>query len=97
LAFRTRHIGLWSNCLGRNPGISSHGYPWLIHKLSYRFKGHDNLHVRSYKEKSNSNTPLELATLNEIARFHLVIDEIDQVPKLRTKFDFWHMEREQDR
>jgi xylulose-5-phosphate/fructose-6-phosphate phosphoketolase len=62
-----------------------HGYPWLIHKLSYRFKGHENLHVRGYKEKGNINTPLELALLNETSRFHLVIDVIDRVPKLRTK------------
>ncbi len=62
-----------------------HGYPWLIHKLSYRFKGHENLHVRGYKEKGNINTPLELAMLNEASRFHLVIDMIDRVPKLRTK------------
>jgi xylulose-5-phosphate/fructose-6-phosphate phosphoketolase len=62
-----------------------HGYPWLIHKLSYRFKGHENLHVRGYKEKGNINTPLELAMLNETSRFNLVIDVIDRVPKLRTK------------
>jgi xylulose-5-phosphate/fructose-6-phosphate phosphoketolase len=62
-----------------------HGYPWLIHRLSYRFKGHDQLHVRGYKEKGNINTPLELAMLNETSRFHLVIDVIDRVPKLRTK------------
>jgi xylulose-5-phosphate/fructose-6-phosphate phosphoketolase len=60
-----------------------HGYPWLIHKLSYRFKGHENLHVRGYKEKGNINTPLELALLNETSRFHLVIDVIDRVPTLR--------------
>jgi len=60
-----------------------HGYPWLIHKLSYRFKGHENLHVRGYKEKGNINTPLELAMLNETSRFHLVIDVIDRVPRLR--------------
>src|SRR5262249_53319435 len=62
-----------------------HGYPWLIHKLMYRFKGHDNLHVRGYKEKGNINTPLELAILNETSRFHLVIDIIERVPKLCTK------------
>jgi xylulose-5-phosphate/fructose-6-phosphate phosphoketolase len=62
-----------------------HGYPWLIHKLAYRFKGHQNLHVRGYKEKGNINTPLELAMLNETSRFHLVIDVIDRVPTLRTK------------
>ena len=60
-----------------------HGYPWLIHRLAYRFKGHENLHVRGYKEKGNINTPLELAMLNETSRFHLVIDVIDRVPKLR--------------
>jgi xylulose-5-phosphate/fructose-6-phosphate phosphoketolase len=62
-----------------------HGYPWLIHKLSYRFKGHENLHVRGYKEKGNINTPLELAMLNETSRFHLVIDVIDRVGKLGEK------------
>jgi xylulose-5-phosphate/fructose-6-phosphate phosphoketolase len=62
-----------------------HGYPWLIHKLAYRFKGHDHLHVRGYKEKGNINTPLELALLNETSRFHLVIDVIDRVPTLRGK------------
>jgi len=64
--------------------FSFHGYPWLIHRLSYRFKGHDNLHVRGYKEKGNINTPMELAMLNETSRFHLVIDIIDRVPKLST-------------
>jgi xylulose-5-phosphate/fructose-6-phosphate phosphoketolase len=63
--------------------FSFHGYPWLIHRLSYRFKGHDNLHVRGYKEKGNINTPMELAMLNETSRFHLAIDVIDRVPKLR--------------
>jgi xylulose-5-phosphate/fructose-6-phosphate phosphoketolase len=62
-----------------------HGYPWLIHKLSYRFKNHDNLHVRGYIEKGNINTPLELAILNRTDRFDLVIDVIDRVPKLQTK------------
>jgi len=62
-----------------------HGYPWLIHKLAYRFKGHEHLHVHGYKERGNINTPLELAMLNETSRFHLVIDVIDRVPTLRTK------------
>ena len=61
-----------------------HGYPWLIHKLSYRFRNHDNLHVRGYKEKGNINTPLELAILNNTDRFDLVIDVIDRVPRLQT-------------
>jgi hypothetical protein len=51
-----------------------HGYPWLIHKLAYRFRNHENLHVRGYKEKGNINTPLELAIINQIDRFDLVID-----------------------
>jgi xylulose-5-phosphate/fructose-6-phosphate phosphoketolase len=62
-----------------------HGYPWLIHRLAYRFAGHDNLHVHGYKEHGNINTPFELAMLNETSRFHLVIDVIDRVPKLRAK------------
>ena len=60
-----------------------HGYPWLIHKLAYRFANHENLHVRGYKEKGNINTPLELAINNRIARFSLAIDVIDRVPRLR--------------
>ena len=59
-----------------------HGYPWLIHKLAYRFTNHENLHVRGYKEKGNINTPIELAILNQIDRFDLVIDVIDRVPGL---------------
>lgn len=59
-----------------------HGYPWLIHRLAYRRRNHPNLHVRGYKEKGSINTPLELAMLNEIDRFSLVIDVIDRVPRL---------------
>ncbi len=60
-----------------------HGYPWLIHKLAYRFKNHTRtLHVRGYKERGNINTPLELAILNQTDRFTLVIDVIDRVPGL---------------
>ncbi len=59
-----------------------HGYPWLIHKLCYRFKNHENVHVRGYKERGSINTPLELAILNQIDRFDLVIDVIDRVPGL---------------
>jgi xylulose-5-phosphate/fructose-6-phosphate phosphoketolase len=62
-----------------------HGYPWLIHKLAYRFRNHENLHVRGYKEKGNINTPLELAILNQTDRFNLVIDVIDRVPRLRDR------------
>jgi xylulose-5-phosphate/fructose-6-phosphate phosphoketolase len=62
-----------------------HGYPWLIHKLAYRLKDHENLHVHGYREKGNINTPFELAMLNGTSRFDLVIDVIERVPKLRTK------------
>ena len=61
-----------------------HGYAALIHKLSYRRKNHDNMHVRGYKEKGSINTPLELAILNQIDRFNLAIDVIDRVPRLRS-------------
>ena len=62
-----------------------HGYPWLIHRLSYRRTNHKNLHVRGYKEKGNINTPLELAIENEIDRFSLAIDVIDRVPGLQVR------------
>ncbi len=60
-----------------------HGYPWLVHRLAYRRRNHDNLHVRGYKEKGNINTPLELAIDNEVDRFSLAIDAIDRVPRLQ--------------
>jgi xylulose-5-phosphate/fructose-6-phosphate phosphoketolase len=60
-----------------------HGYPWLIHRLTYKRSNHNNLHVRGYKEKGNINTPLELAIQNEIDRFTLAIDVINRVPKLK--------------
>jgi len=60
-----------------------HGYPWLIHRLTYRRINHKNLHVRGYKEKGSINTPLDLAIKNEIDRFSLAIDVIDRVPALQ--------------
>jgi xylulose-5-phosphate/fructose-6-phosphate phosphoketolase len=62
-----------------------HGYPWLIHRLAYRFESHENMHVHGYRERGNINTPFELAMLNETSRYHLVIDVIDRVPKLRAR------------
>lgn len=62
-----------------------HGYPWLIHKLAYRRVNNQRLHVRGYKEKGNINTPLELAILNQIDRFNLVIDVIERVPSLGSR------------
>jgi xylulose-5-phosphate/fructose-6-phosphate phosphoketolase len=60
-----------------------HGYPWLIHRLTYRRTNHKNMYVRGYKEKGNINTPLELAMENEIDRFSLAMDAIKRVPKLQ--------------
>ena len=60
-----------------------HGYPWLIHRLAYRRRNHENMHVRGYKEKGSIDTPLGLAMLNQIDRFSLAIDVIDRVPRLR--------------
>jgi xylulose-5-phosphate/fructose-6-phosphate phosphoketolase len=59
-----------------------HGYPWLIHRLTYRRTNHRNLHVRGYKEEGTTTTPFDMAVLNEIDRFHLVDDVIDRVPEL---------------
>lgn len=61
-----------------------HGYPYLIHRLTYRRTNHNNLHVRGYKEKGSINTPLELAIQNEIDRFSLAIDAINRIPSLQT-------------
>ncbi|BDA68155.1 hypothetical protein CAL7716_023210 [Calothrix sp. PCC 7716] len=59
-----------------------HGYPWLIHRLTYRRTNHKNLHVRGYKEEGTTTTPFDMVVLNDLDRFHLVIDVIDRVPKL---------------
>jgi xylulose-5-phosphate/fructose-6-phosphate phosphoketolase len=59
-----------------------HGYPWLIHRLTYRRANHDNLHVRGYKEQGTTTTPFDMVMLNDLDRFHLVIDVIDRVPSL---------------
>jgi xylulose-5-phosphate/fructose-6-phosphate phosphoketolase len=59
-----------------------HGYPWLIHRLTYRRTNHSNLHVRGYKEEGTTTTPFDMVMLNDMDRFHLVIDVIDRVPGL---------------
>jgi xylulose-5-phosphate/fructose-6-phosphate phosphoketolase len=60
-----------------------HGYPWLIHRLTYRRTNHDNFHVRGYKEEGTTTTPFDMTVLNEIDRFHLASDVIDRVLRLR--------------
>ncbi len=59
-----------------------HGYPWLIHRLTYRRHNHNNLHVRGYKEEGTTTTPFDMVMLNDLDRFHLVMDVIDRVPSL---------------
>jgi xylulose-5-phosphate/fructose-6-phosphate phosphoketolase len=59
-----------------------HGYPWLIHRLTYRRADHDHLHVRGYKEEGTTTTPFDMVMLNDLDRFHLVMDVIDRVPEL---------------
>jgi xylulose-5-phosphate/fructose-6-phosphate phosphoketolase len=59
-----------------------HGYPWLIHRLTYRRNGHANIHVRGYKEEGTTTTPFDMVVMNDMDRFHLVMDVIDRVPGL---------------
>jgi len=63
-----------------------HGYPWLIHRLTYRRHGHDNLHVRGYIEEGTTTTPFDMVMMNGIDRYHLVMDVLDRVPGLAARY-----------
>jgi xylulose-5-phosphate/fructose-6-phosphate phosphoketolase len=58
-----------------------HAYPWLIHRLTYRRTNHDNIHVRGYKEEGTITTPFDMTVLNDLDRFHLVMDAVDRLPQ----------------
>lgn len=62
-----------------------HAYPWLIHRLTYRRTNHDNFHVRGYKEEGTITTPFYMTVLNDLDRFHLVMDTIDRLPQTADK------------
>jgi xylulose-5-phosphate/fructose-6-phosphate phosphoketolase len=62
-----------------------HGYPWLIHRLTYNRHNHGNLHVRGYKEEGTTSTPFDMVVMNDMDRFHLAADVIDRVPKLASR------------
>ena len=74
-----------------------HGYPWLIHRLTYRRRNHSNLHVRGYKEEGTTTTPFDMVMLNDLDRFHLVIDVIDRVPGLAERAAHLRQEMEEER
>ena len=74
-----------------------HGYPWLIHRLTYRRTNHDNLHVRGYKEEGTTTTPFDMVMLNDLDRFHLVMDVIDRVPSLGSRAARLRQEMEDSR
>ena len=65
--------------------FACHGYPWLIHRLTYRRTNHDNLHVHGYKEEGTTTTPFDMTVLNDLDRFHLAGDVVDRVPRLRDR------------
>ena len=69
-----------------------HGYPWLIHRLTYRRTNHRNIHVRGYKEEGTTTTPFDMVMLNDLDRYHIVIDVIDRVPDLGERYAWLRQE-----
>jgi xylulose-5-phosphate/fructose-6-phosphate phosphoketolase len=82
---------------GRPVVFAYHGYPWLIHRLTYRRTNHANLHVRGYKEEGTTTTPFDMVMLNDLDRYHLVIDVIDRVPGLADRAGHLRQEMEDAR
>jgi xylulose-5-phosphate/fructose-6-phosphate phosphoketolase len=74
-----------------------HGYPWLIHRLTYRRTNHGNIHVRGYKEEGTTTTPFDMVMLNDLDRFHLVMDVIDRVPSLGSHAAMLRQQMEDER
>jgi xylulose-5-phosphate/fructose-6-phosphate phosphoketolase len=74
-----------------------HGYPWLIHRLTYRRANHANIHVRGYKEEGTTTTPFDMVMLNDLDRFHLVMDVIDRVPTLGSHAAMLRQQMEDER
>ncbi len=74
-----------------------HGYPWLIHRLTYRRTNHNNIHVRGYKEEGTTTTPFDMVMLNDLDRFHLVMDVIDRVPALGSHAAILRQQMEDER
>ncbi len=78
-----RHWILTTSSTKDKPVIFAfHAYPWLIHRLTYRRTNHANLHIRGYKEEGTTTTPFDMAVLNDLDRFHLVMDAIDRLPQV---------------
>jgi xylulose-5-phosphate/fructose-6-phosphate phosphoketolase len=74
-----------------------HGYPWLIHRLTYRRANHSNIHVRGYKEEGTTTTPFDMTMLNDLDRFHLVMDSIDRLPAIADRAAHLRQEMEDAR